>query len=220
MKISTETQTILKNFASINGNIAFKAGEKLSTISPQRNVVAMTEIAEKFSEDFYIYDLSQFLGVLSLFEDPEVEFTDTVATITEGNNSIEYHAASRDVLLLPPDKQIKFPGADVTLTMTAAMLNAIQKTSSVLSAPDLSIVGDGKTLVLRVSDLKNPSTNSYKVEVGETDKTFTANIAINNLKLISQDYTVEISSKKISKWTSGKMTIYVALEATSDLDNL
>lgn len=220
MKISAETQTILKNFATINGNIAFKAGEKLSTISPQRNVVAMTEIEEDFSEDFYIYDLSQFLGVLSLFEDPDVEFTEKVATITEGNNSIEYHAASRDVLLLPPDKQIKFPGADVTLVMTSAILSAIQKTSSVLSAPDLSIVGDGKNLVLRVSDLKNPSTNTYKVEIGETDKTFTVNIAINNLKLISQDYTVEISSKKISKWTSGKMTIYVALEASSDLDNL
>ncbi len=217
IKISKETLSILKNFAGINGNIALKKGSILTTISPQRNVVASVTVTETFPEDFYIYDLSQFLGVISLFSDPDVEFTPNIATIKEGKNSIKYYAADKSVLLLPPDKAIKFPGTDVEFELTSEQLVAIQKTSSVLSAPDLSIVGDGKTITLKVLDLKNNSTNNYEVEIGETDKEFVANITISNLKMTTQSYKVELSAKKISKWTAieGDMTVYVALDSTS-----
>ena len=216
-KISKETLAILKNFAGINGNIVLKKGSALSTISPQRNVVAYTTVTESFPEDFYIYDLSQFLGVLSLFTDPDIDFTPAVATIKEGKNSIKYYAADKSVLLLPPDKAIKFPSTDVEFELSADQLVAIQKTSSVLSAPDLSIIGDGKNIILRVLDLKNSSTNNYEVEIGETSEEFVANITISNLKMTTQSYKVELSSKKISKWTAleGDMTVYVALDASS-----
>lgn len=179
--------------------------------------MASVTVPESFPVDFYIYDLSQFLGVVSLFSDPDIDFSANVATIKEGKNSIKYYAADKSVLLLPPDKEIKFPGADVKFELTADQLTAVQKTSSVLSAPDLSIVGDGKTITLKVLDLKNNSTNNYEVEIGETDKEFVANITIGNLKMTNQSYTVELSSKKISKWTAleGDMTVYVALDSTS-----
>jgi len=217
MQLSKETISILKNFSGINSNIVLKTGSQLATISPQRNVMASVTITESFPEDFYIYDLSQFLGVLSLFENPDITFTSKVATIKEGKTSIKYYAADKSVLLLPPDKAIKFPGADVSFTMTQQMISAVQKTSSVLSAPDLSIIGDRSTMTLVVSDLKNSSNNIYEVEVGDTTETFSAHLKIDNLKMISQDYTVELSSKKISKWTAvtGDMTVYAALESTS-----
>jgi hypothetical protein len=220
MKLSETTQKILKNFAGINANIGLCTGNKLATISPQRNVVAFTTITETFDEDFYIYDLNQFLGVLSLFSDPDIDFTSKVATIKEGKNSIRYFAADPSVLLLAPDKAIKFPGADVEFTLDQETLASIHKTSSVLSAPDLSFVGDGKTLTLRVSDLKNTSTNSYEIEFGETDKEFCANISVANLKMISGSYTVQLAAKGISKWVSttadSDMTVYVALESSSN----
>jgi hypothetical protein len=218
MQLSKTTLAILKNFSTINGNIVLKKGSLLSTISPQRNVVAYTTVEEDFPEDFYIYDLSQFLGVVSLFANPDITFTSTVATIKEGKNSIKYYAADKSVLLLPPDKAIKFPSTEVEFELSAEQLTAIQKTSSVLSAPDLSIVGNGKTIALKVLDLKNNSTNNYEVEIGETDVTFVANITIGNLKMTNQSYKVELSSKKISKWTAleGDMTVYVALDASSN----
>ncbi len=217
MQISKDTLAILKNFSGINSNIALKTGSVLATISPQRNVMASVTIPESFPDDFYIYDLSQFLGVLSLFEAPDITFTSKVATIKEGKTSIKYYAADKSVLLLPPDKAIKFPGADVSFSMTQQMISAVQKTSSVLSAPDLSIVGDGSKMTLVVSDLKTPGNNVYEVEIGDTVETFSAHMKVENMKMINQDYTVELSSKKISKWTAvtGDMTVYVALESTS-----
>lgn len=217
MKFSKETITVLKNYSSINPNMMLKKGSVLTTISPQRNVVASVSIEEAFPVDFGIYDLSQFLGVLSLFSEPEVTFTEKVATFKEGKNSIKYYAADAAVLKLPPDKQIKFPSADVSLTITSTQLGQVIKTAGVLGAPDFSIVGDGETISLVVGDLKVDTGNQFSIELDPTDMTFSANFKVENLKMIVQDYSVEISSKGLSKWTaeSGDMTLYVALESTS-----
>ena len=217
MKISKETISVLKNYSSINPNVMLKKGSVLSTISPQRNVVASVSIEESFPVDFGIYDLSQFLGVFSLFSDPDVSFTEKVATFKEGKNTIKYYAADAAVLKLPPDKQIKFPSPEINVSISGVQLGQLIKTAGVLSAPDFSIVGDGSTISLVVGDLKVDTGNQFSIELGETDKTFSANFKIENLKMIVQDYEVEISSKGLTKWSAaaGDMTLYVALESSS-----
>ncbi len=217
MKISKETLAILKNFAGINSNLMIQKGNSLKTISPQRNVFANVSVSEEFDVDFGIYDLNQFLGVVSLFTDPDITFGEKVAVLKEGKTSIKYYAADKSVLLLPPEKTVKFPSVDAEFTLTGDVISSIMKTSAVLSAPDVSIIGDGSVLKLVVSDLKNSSTNAFEAVIGETDKTFTANLKVDNLKMIVQDYDVQLTSKKLSKWTAktGDMTVYVALESTS-----
>ena len=74
MKLSKETVGLFKNFAGINSNLLLKSGNKLSTISAQKNVMADSTVTETFP-DFGIYDLNEFLGAMSLFEDPELEFS-------------------------------------------------------------------------------------------------------------------------------------------------
>jgi hypothetical protein len=51
MKISSETITVLQNFATINNGLQVKAGNVLQTISPGKTVVASAVVAETF-EDF------------------------------------------------------------------------------------------------------------------------------------------------------------------------
>ena len=75
-KISNETLEVLKNFSSINSNILVKEGNKLTTISPVKNVMAEAEISETFDQEFGIWDLNKFLGTVSLFEDPEFFFNE------------------------------------------------------------------------------------------------------------------------------------------------
>lgn len=218
MKFSKATVAVLKNFAAINSNILFETGKVVKTISPQRNILASTTVTEEFPSDFGIYDLNQFLGVLSLFEDPDVAFGDKVATIKEGRTNIKFFAADRSVLMLPPsEKAVKFPSTDVTFDMTVSMLQSAIKTAGVLSSPDISIIGENGKLQLVVGDLKNTSANSYNVDIGDTELTFKANLKVDNLKMFPQDYTVEISSKKLSRWTAktGDMTVFVALESNS-----
>jgi hypothetical protein len=90
MKISQQTLSILKNFASINGNILIRAGSNISTISPQKNILSNANVTESFPVQFAIYDLSQFLSAISLFEDPDFDFNESYVTISSGRRSIKY----------------------------------------------------------------------------------------------------------------------------------
>ena len=68
MQLSNETTAVLKNFASINPNLLVKPGTSLRTISPTKSVMARATVEEEFDKGFAIFDLSQFLGRLSLFD--------------------------------------------------------------------------------------------------------------------------------------------------------
>jgi len=216
MKLSKDTVGLFKNFAGINSNLLLKQGNKLATISTQKNVMSDTVVAESFPADFGIYDLNEFLGAMSLFDDPELDFSDKYVTIKEGGASIKYFAAEIGNLVVP-QKAIVFPEAEIEFTLTATMLNMIQKTSSVLRATDLQIVGDGSKMVIQVGDKKNATGNTYNAQVGSTDKEFKVNLKVENLKMLPGDYLVSISSKKISRFkaTSSDLVYYVAVEADS-----
>ena len=171
MKLSKETVNLFKNFASINTNLLIKPGNEVSTISGQKNVVSDTTVTENFPKDFGIYDLNEFLGALSLFEDPDLDFQDKYVVIKEGGSSIKFFAADPSVLTVPKNK-INFPDADIEFTLTATMLNMISRTSSVLKVEDLQVVGDGSSINLQVGDKKNATGNTYSCFAGNSAKKF------------------------------------------------
>ena len=215
MKLSKDTVALFKNFAGINSNLLLKEGNQLSTISAQKNVMSDVTVAETFP-NFGIYDLNEFLGAMSLFEDPDLEFSDKYVTISEGGNSIKYFAADASVLTAP-QKSITFPESDVDFTLTATMLAMIHKTASVLRSADVAVIGDGTNMSIQVGDKKNATGNAYTANLGSTDKTFQVNLKVENLKMLMGDYQVSISSKKISRFTavSSDLVYYVAVEADS-----
>jgi hypothetical protein len=218
MKLSKETVTLIKNFAGINSNLLLKSGNKLATISAQKNVMADATVTETFP-DFGIYDLNEFLGAMSLFDDPELDFSEKYVSIKQGSMNIKFFAADASVLTAP-QKAITFPEAEINFTMSASMLSMISRTASVLRASDVSIVGDGSTITAVVGDKKNATGNSFSEAIGETDKTFKVNLKVENLKMIPGDYEVSISSKKISRFKSPStdLVYYVAVEADSTFE--
>jgi hypothetical protein len=220
MKLSKETLALFKNYAGINSNLLLKAGNKLSTISAQKNVMSDVTVTETFPVDFGIYDLNEFLGAMSIFDDPELTFEDKVCKITQGNMSIKYFAADATVLTAP-SKSITFPSAEINFELSNQMLTMIQRTASVLKSSDVSVVGSDGQITIVVGDKKNVTGNSFSEPVGTTDKSFKVNLKVENLKMIPGDYTVSVSSKKISRFqsnTNGDLVYYVAVEADSTFD--
>ena len=65
MKLSNETLTVLKNFSSINQGIQFKKGNKLTTVSSGKTVLAQANLKDEFPKEFCIYDLNEFLSIHS-----------------------------------------------------------------------------------------------------------------------------------------------------------
>ena len=105
MKISPETTAILKNFAHINQGIFFKQGNVISTMSPQKNILADATISETIPQDFGIYDLNNFLSVTSLFkEGSELEFDQSHVVIKGlGDRSkIKYRITDPSMIVVAP----------------------------------------------------------------------------------------------------------------------
>jgi len=218
MKLSDNTLTVLKNFAGINNSILVKQGNRLRTISVAKNILAEAEITEEFPREFAIYDLNQFLNGLSLHQDPDLDFTEeSHITIREGKRRVKYFFADPNVIISPPEKEIQLPSQDVCFQLDSVTLEKLVKAAAVYQLPDLSAVGEAGVVKLVVRDKKNDTSNEYSIVVGETDKKFTFNFKVENIKIIPGAYDVVVSSKLLSQFTNSKYNLkyYIALEPDS-----
>lgn len=216
MKLSKPTVEILKNFSTINQNLFVKAGSKLTTKPSVASIVAFAEVDETFPREFGIYNLVEFLGILSLFSDPDIEFYDNYLTVSEGKNSVQYFYASKEVLVVN-DRTINLPPCPISFSLTKETFQQLMKAAAVLKVNQLVISGKDGVIHANVSDSKNSTANKYSVEVGKTEMNFEAILLIENLKLIPGDYQVGIEPKGISKFenSAARYTAYVALESSS-----
>tara|TARA_B100001029_G_C14939261_1_gene382236 strand:+ start:32 stop:697 length:666 start_codon:yes stop_codon:yes gene_type:complete len=218
MKLSDITLSLLKNFSTINQSILFKQGSKLRTISVMKNIYAEASIGENLPKDFGIYDLNQFLNGLTLHNSPDLDFTnDGHVVIKEGRMRSKYFFADPGVIVTPPDKEIEIPSVDVSFELSTNQLDKLLKAAAVYQLPDFCAVGGAGVVQLVVRDKKNDTSNSFSVIVGETDKEFTFNFKIENIKILPGTYDVSISQKLMSKFVSKDYDLkyYVALEPDS-----
>tara|TARA_B100000287_G_scaffold253351_1_gene238050 strand:- start:209 stop:895 length:687 start_codon:yes stop_codon:yes gene_type:complete len=221
MNLSDKTLTILKNFAGINNSILVKKGNTLRTISVAKNILAEARIEEEFPRDFAIYDLNQFLNGLGLHQDPQMDFTEnSYLTIREGKRRVKYFFADPQVIISPPEKEITLPSEDVNFQLDSTSLEKLLKAAAVYQLPDLSAVGEAGVVKLVVRDKKNDTSNEFAIVVGETDREFTFNFKVENIKIIPTTYNVTVSSKLLSRFTNHDhdLEYFIALEPDSTFE--
>jgi len=218
MQLSNDTKDVLKNFSTINQNLLVKSGNVINTMSAMKNIVAKATIPDTFNNEFAIYDLNEFLSALSLFKSPTLDFGEQSVKLKEegGGSSVNYFFSDPSVVT-SPKTEIQMPSVDVEFTFTQDTFNHIMKASAVLGVPDVVLTGTaGGDINLTVTDRKNDTSNDFAIKVGENAPSdFTHFFKVENLKLLSGDYKVEVSSKGISHFTNVNKSIeyYIALEA-------
>ena len=218
MKLSESTLSLLKNFSNINQSILFKQGNKLRTISVMKNILAEATIGEEIPKDFGIYDLGQFLNGLGLHHNPELDFANNGhVVIKEGRMRSKYFFADPSVIITPPDKEITLPTEDVKFELSTQQLDKLLKAAGIYQLPDLAVIGEAGVVKLLVRDKKNDTSNTFAVTVGETDKVFSFNFKIENIKILPGTYEVVVSQKLLSKFTNKDRDLryYIALEPDS-----
>ena len=218
MKLSKSTLDILRNFSSINASIRFKKGQEISTISIQKNILGRVVVKEDFPQDFAIYDLGEFLSGLSLFDDPEFDFSrDGCVKISDGRNTSRYFFADPSTIVQPPEKRVELPTKDVCFTLSASDISNIIKAAGVYSVEDVSVVGDGERVKVVVRDKKNDTSNNFAIDVGNADATFCFNFKVENLKIMPGSYSVVISQHNASLFKHDTLDLeyLIALELDS-----
>jgi hypothetical protein len=217
--LSKKTLDVLKNFSTINSSIVFRKGSTVRTISNAENILAKFTGDEVFPVDFAIYDLSQFLSGISLFNDPQLEFTSSdFVSIRGGRQSAKYYFSDPEITLKSaPEKNVNFPGADLQLNLTGDDLIALQKASAVYGLPDLTFQSEEglDTIKLILRDKENDTSNTYDLTVaGTCTGTYSLDVKIDNIRVLPGDYSIKVSKALISEWTNTNvdLTYYVALE--------
>ena len=220
MYLSAETVSILKNLSTINQSILIKPGKELNSMSVMKNILVKASIQEDFEKVVAIYDLNQFLNCLSLIPGAEIALNSSSITISNGKTSIDYRYSDPSVITAPPDKELSLPSEDVCVVLTEEHLESVKKAAAVLQIPDVSLIGNGEKIYLTVRDKKNSGSNSYRVEVGETEDVFQFNMKVENLRLINGDYDVVISAKNLAYFTNhGRpVSYYIAMEPDSTFE--
>jgi len=217
--LSKTTLSVLKNFSTLNSNILVKPGNVLRTITPSKNGMAEATVEETFDVEFGIWDLSKFLGVVSLFSTPKFEFGEKSVVIHGGNGSRVTYFYSEPRLLTTPTKNVNMPSVSLSVDITEKIFAELQKASSVLQLPDLSFVNENDRIMAVVSDLQDPTTNNYKVDVGanKSNSEFSLNFKMENIKILPGDYTIEFSKNVVGQFTNETLDLkyWFAMETNS-----
>ena len=213
--LSKPTIEVLKNFCSINKSLVINPGNRLSTLSINKNILAYADVEESFDSQMSIYDLGVFLGGLSLFDKPKIDTqADNYVTVsdTAGRSKTRFFYADPDIITQPPEKEINLPSEDVRFRLNASTLQQLQRAASVYQLPDLCLFGDGEKMNLCLTDKKNDTSNTYSIEVGKSDDEFCYCFKVENLKLLLGDYNVTLSKSNVALFQGEGIKYFIALE--------
>jgi len=215
MKLSDNTVAVLKNFASINSGVVLGAGKTQKTISPEKSILVEATVEDDIPSEFGIYDLNQFLGNLTTLRNPELTFNKEAVTLDDGELSFDYRACSANLIITPPDKELVLKSVDVKFSLPNETLQKLIKVATMNGLPNLSVVGKNGELLLKIHERANDTSNSGTIKIGEyAGQDFTASFKTDNLKLLPNDYNVEIQKGAFAKFENASNTLkyFIALE--------
>jgi len=217
MNLNTKTVEVLKNFYSINPSLVVKEGNVLTTISTGKTIVAKATVPDTFAKRFAMYNLGKFINSVTSYEKAELSFNDSHVVIKESDKSESTRLSYADEsgIKVPPEKSISLPSIDASGKLTADALNVVKKQLGILDLPEIAITGDGTNVFLQAIDSKNPSSDTFSIMIGETDKTFRAIFKAENIKIIPGDYEVDICSRGISHFKGKDIEYWIAVETNS-----
>ena len=221
MRIHPQTIQVLKHFSEIYKSLTIPIGNTITTITPQKTVVARATVPTSFERQFTVYDLKRFLSVASLLgDDADYEFRDGSVVIRNSGQLATYtYADDAVVKTKPPQGEIKMPSLDAEFKLTQNDLKNLRRAAAVLGLPQLAVVGEDGVITLRAVDTANPLADGYSITVGETDQVFTAVLKLENLILYPDDYSVAVTKRGMARFTGQTVTTFVALEHESKFED-
>jgi len=218
MKITQRTFQVLKNFSSINPTLFVAKGNKIRTVSQSKSILAEAVVQEEFPREFCFYDLSEFLGVVSLFDNPDFDFDTYYVNISDDASASScYFYAEKSMVTIPPPDDIVLPDEPINFTLGDKVLKHILQAANVMGLPEIVVSGDNNNIRVEAINTKDTTSHKFSYEVGKTDKRFKMVFKVEHLKLISGTYNVTISSKKMSRFvlSDGSLTYWIANDGSS-----
>lgn len=222
MQLSVQTLDILKNFSQINSGIWIEGGSTVNTLSPAKNMFAFATVKDAFPEPFGIYDLSEFLSVISFHKDgADLKFThpDIIVTDSTGRSKIRYRTTDKK-FIVTTDKKITFPEAEIKFKLDEKDFVWITNATKLLKSPNIAVSNRDGMLVLEAYNIKVDSAPIETLEICTSNTNVEYNMIFDTMdweKLLPISYDVEISKRGIAffKNTVREIEYYIGLREES-----
>ena len=230
--ISKKSIDTLKRIYDVNQCLRFVGGENvLKCASVDKTTLVHAPIDRAFPRDFNVYDLREFLSVLNIIPDAELDFSNDNCVLiksSDGKQKIRYYEADPEFITSYIDKVPNLSDSDIALTVsvTEDQFHSVVKSASTMKLEYIGFICDGQKVYLSAfnkhnGDLNN--TNQFSVEVAD----YTLNPfemfykVINgtniNILLNEGDLKFDISPKKISRiGTESGKTFWIAMNINSE----
>lgn len=217
MKLSENTLAILKNFSSINSGVVLQKGNVQKTISPEQTILVEAHLEDDMPETFGIYDLNQFLGNVTTLKSPELKFTSESVVMDDGDMQLNYYSCSPSLIISPPQgRDLVLKNVDVSFTLSNNTLTKLLRLAAMNNLTHLTVIGKNGELRLQTHEKSNDTSNFASTKIDDYNgKDFVVSFKTENLRLIPDNYNVEIAIGGFAKFvnTSGKLTYFIALES-------
>lgn len=217
MKLSENTLTILKNFSSINSGVVLQKGNVQKTISPEQTILVEAHLEDDMPETFGIYDLNQFLGNVTTLKSPELKFSSESVVMDDGDMQLNYYSCSPSLIISPPQgRDLVLKNVDVSFALSNNTLTKLLRLAAMNNLTHLTVIGKNGELRLQTHEKSNDTSNFASTKIDDyTGKDFVVSFKTENLRLIPDNYNVEIAIGGFAKFVnaSGKLTYFIALES-------
>jgi hypothetical protein len=215
MKFSEATLAMLKNFATINAGVVLNPGHVQRTWSIDMSILVEVELEENMPTQFGIYDLNQFLGNITTLSDPELDFTSERVVMKDSSMNILYRSCDANLIKSPPNKSLSIDNPDITFDLSQATLTKMLRLASMNNLSTISVIGTDGRMKMQAHDKSNDKSNEVFSDLCEwTGEDFSCMFKVDNLKIIPDDYVVEIKKNAFSKFASKnrKLKYFITLQ--------
>ena len=240
IQLTKKTIDLLRNFSTINKSILIEPGKLLQTMSVNKNIIAMGAIGENIPHQMAIYDLPLFLGALSLFKKPWLNFPDDKKVIIfdeETKGKTVFYYSDPEIIVTPPEFNKDLPEQELMFNLPQSDLTQLMQAAKVYGVEDLCINGYKGEYSICVRDNKNKTSNVFSLPLKKVNfyqgeqpneggdakpykltperQTFCYCFKVENLKLLDATYHITLSQKNIANFTSlshSELDYFIALE--------
>lgn len=218
MKFTKDTLEILQNFSQINSGMQFRKGSKQATVSSGKTVIAISNFDFEVPRSFAIYELSRFLGVLSLIDDPEIELGDEYAYIkNDSGQQVKYRFCEpRMIVSWPEDKVEKLASVDSSFDLSKDVWNKLNKSSNLLSGEHIKIEATEGEIFLKTLDKEDERASTASFSVGKSDCNYSLHFDTKLMTLMPGNYLVEICKNKLTRWTNKDKNVIYYIASNKD----
>ncbi len=195
MQISKSTIEVLRNFADINDSILIKPGNRLVSFHNSGTVLANAKVEDTFEDKFGIYDLSSFLALTALIEDPDVDTSNGSYVIISGSGSrFKFFVADESLITKVPKDELTLPTTDLEFSLDEDSLKRVLRAAAVFVLDTIQFYSEDGGLHFGVSDPKQKNSDSFSVRICDYDgPEIKLVVSIGKLTFMPGNYKVGIS---------------------------